>query len=107
MIDLTPILQVLTAIACTVMTAIIIPLARERISAGRLERLQVWARIAVKAAEQLFPGQGRGTAKKAYVLAFLSARGLRPDTAVLNALVECEVNALDCQQTKEADKCHS
>ena len=117
MIDLTPVLQALAALTGTVITALIIPLLSGRVGDARLKRLRIWAKIAVKAAEQLFPGPGKGAAKKAYVIAFLNAHGFTLDAPALNALIECEVNTqcavdaslrprcLTCKYEMEAQKC--
>ena len=101
MIDLTPILQALVALGGTIITCLVIPWIKGKVCAERLERLQVWARIAVKAAEQLHPGPGKGAEKKAAALAFLNARGITFDIQAMDALVECEVNELVQSKDKE------
>ena len=108
MIDLTPVLQALAALGGAIITGVIIPLIRGKTSAHKLERLQAWARIAVKAAEQLHPGCGVGRAKKIYALGLLSEHVFTADTAVLGALIECEVNRLNCEKCthKEDTQCH-
>jgi len=109
MIDLTPVLQALAALAGTVVTAMVIPFIKGRISAGRLEQAQAWARIAVKAAEQLFPQPGRGGEKKTYVTGLLGKHGFILDTDTLGALIESAVNTLNHEKckTKGDKECRS
>ena len=92
MFDLTPVLQALAALAWAIFTALIIPLIKSRISTQRLERLLIWARIAVKAAEQLHPQPGSGQAKKAYALRLIDAHLGRIDSEEASAAIECCVN---------------
>ena len=100
MIDLTPVLQALATLAGTIITAMVIPFIKGRISAGRLEQMQVWARIAVKAAEQMYPQSGRGSEKKMYVMRLLSKHGFILDADALGALIESAVNTLNDEKCK-------
>ncbi|MCL2578773.1 MAG: phage holin family protein [Oscillospiraceae bacterium] len=99
MIDLTPVLQALSALAWVVFTALIIPLIKSRMSAQRLERLLAWAKIAVKAAEQLHTQPGSGQAKKIYALRLIDTHLGRIDSEDASAAVECCVNDLKCGQS--------
>ncbi|MCL2068419.1 MAG: phage holin family protein [Oscillospiraceae bacterium] len=94
MIDLTPILQALAALFCTVVTALIIPFIKSRTDCERLERIQHWIRIAVGAAEQIYQDPKSGVEKKAYVHRSISAHGFHVDAATLNALIESSVYTL-------------
>ena len=93
MIDLTPLLQAFAALVCTLLSAVVIPFIRSKIGQSRLECARAWARIAVQAAEQLYPS-GRGLEKKTYALKFLNRRGFTFDADTLGVLVESAVNAL-------------
>jgi len=95
-IDIYAILQAFAALICTLLTAVIIPFIRGRVSKQRLEQMQAWARIAVLAAEQLFVRSGRGWEKKAYAMRILGGQCKGADTEVLSALVECAVNTMNC-----------
>jgi len=93
MIDLTPLLQAFAALVCTLLSAVIIPFIKSRIGQSRLECALAWVRIAVMAAEQLYP-PGAGADKKAYALKVLNRRGFTFDEETLSALVESAVHRL-------------
>jgi len=103
-IDLTPVLQALAALMCAIITAVVIPFIRGKVCAQRLERMQTWARIAVTAAEQLYPRSGRGRDKKTYVLGLLEQRGFELDVETLNALVEAAVNTMNCAKSMNKEE---
>lgn len=98
MIDLTPLLQAVIALLAALITAYVVPYVKSKTSAQQLERMQSWARIAVKAAEQLYTDSGQGEKKKAYVLSFLNQHGFNLDMATLDALIESAVNSLKNEQ---------
>lgn len=91
--DLTPVLQAIVSLAATIITAMVIPFIKSKTSAQQLARMQSWARIAVKAAEQIYP-PGSGEIKKAYVMKFLNQHGFTLNEATLDALIESAVNTL-------------
>ena len=94
MIDLTPLFNALITLIAAAVTAFLIPWLRSRTTAAQREELLAWAAIAVRAAEQLYTGSGRGEEKKRYVLTFLAERGYTLDTASLDALIESTVQQL-------------
>ena len=98
MIDLTSLLEALTALAAALLTAFVIPWLRDRTTAQQQESLRTWAEIAVSAAEQMYRS-GRGQEKKAYVLAFLEGRGYRMDDEAVEMAVEAAV--LDLRRRRE------
>lgn len=98
MIDLTPILQAVIGVIAVVITVYFIPWLKKKLSVEQQAELAEWVSIAVTAAEQLYTGSGRGAEKKAYVLAFLEAKGYAVDTGSLtdsiDALIEAAVYEL-------------
>ncbi len=94
MIDLTPLFNALITLIAAAVTAFLIPWLRSRTTAAQREELLAWAAIAVRAAEQLYTGSGRGEEKKRYVLTFLAEHGYTLDTASLDALIESTVQQL-------------
>ena len=68
MIDLTEIIIALIGLVATVLTTFLIPYLRQKMSAEKFSEMQMWVNIAVKAAEMLYAGTGRGEEKKAYVV---------------------------------------
>jgi DUF1365 family protein len=62
---------------------------------AKFNTLERWVKTAVKAAEQLYKGSGRGEEKKQYVLDFLAAKGLTMDMDIVEALLEAAVFGLN------------
>lgn len=95
MINLTPIINAVIAIAAAVATAFLIPWIRSKTTEGQRKELAAWIKIGVAAAEQLYAGQGRGEEKKAYVLKFLADNGYSVDLESVNAMIEAAVQQLN------------
>lgn len=72
MIDITEIIIGLIGLLSLVVTAVIVPLIRSRLTAEQWDTLKDWTSTAVKAAEVIFSGAGRGEEKQKYVLQFVS-----------------------------------
>lgn len=91
MIDLTPVMEAVIALIVAVITAFVIPWLKGKISADKLEEIELWVTVAVEAAEQLYKGSGRGEEKKAYVVQFLQEKGFTLDPDSLDKLIEAAV----------------
>ena len=85
--DITAIVSALVALIGAAITGFVIPYLKERVSREKYENISNWVRVAVSAAEQLF-GSGRGKEKKAYVIEFLSKKGLYIDEEKIDCLIE-------------------
>lgn len=96
MVDITPIVNAVIALAAAIITAFVIPWIKTKIDAGKLEKYKEWVTIAVKAAEQIYAGTGRGAEKKEYVLKFLQGKGLTVDFKSIENMIEAAV--LDLQK---------
>ena len=92
-IDLTLIIEAALMLLSAVLTAFVLPVLRQRLSAEQTERLREWVRVGVAAAEQLF-GSKTGQQKKDYVLSFLLSKGLVVDVDEVTAMIESEVYRL-------------
>lgn len=90
MFDITKILSALLLLILSVLTTYLIPLLKQTVDEGKLEKIRFWVRIAVNAAEQIF-ASGAGSAKKEYVLKFLTEKGFRIDPEELDNLIEATV----------------
>ena len=88
--ELTEIFNAVIALVTALVSAFVIPWLREKYSAQQLERLVLWADIAVAAAEQLY-GDLDGEKKRQYVLDFLSSRGCKLDEQALEQALEAAV----------------
>ena len=94
MIDLTPIVEAIIALAATAITAFLIPWLKERYSKETLEKTRGWVQIAVYAAEKLY-GAGNGDQKLEYAEAFLAQHKIKLDTAALIAMVNAEIKKME------------
>lgn len=92
-IDYTDLIQAIIALFSAIITGFLIPYLKRKLSEQKLEELQKWVSVAVKAAEQLFSGQ-TGQQKKEYVVAFLLSKGIVFDVEDVTALIESEVYKL-------------
>ena len=91
MYDLTPIVEALFALFGLILTYLLIPFLKCRISVAQLSEMKMWATIAVQAAEQLYIGSGKGREKKEYVLKFLESKGFKLDAGSIDNLIESSV----------------
>ena len=93
--DITKIVLGVLGLALTALIVYCIPcvkaFAKEKLGDYKYNRLVRFVRIAVEAAEQTYPGTGRGAEKKAAVLAFLHEKGLTVDEKELDAFIESAV----------------
>jgi signal transduction histidine kinase len=91
MIDLTEIIIALIGLVATALTTFLIPYLRQKMSAEKFSEMQMWVNIAVKAAEMLYTGTGRGEEKKAYVTEFLNSKGYTLDATSIENMIEAAV----------------
>ena len=95
--DYTAIIELIITLLSAVMTAFIIPVLKQKLSAEKADRLRFWVKTAVSAAEQLYGGK-TGEQKKKYVVNFLLSKGIDFDVDEVSALIESEVYKLTgCQ----------
>lgn len=95
--DYTAIIELIITLLSAVMTAFIIPVLKQKLSAEKTDRLRFWVKTAVSAAEQLYGGK-TGEQKKKYVVNFLLSKGIVFDVDEVSALIESEVYKLTrCQ----------
>lgn len=90
-IDLNQIVEALISLIAAVITCVIIPLIRSKVTNAQFEKIKMYVGIAVKAAEQIYVGNGRGTEKKQYVVEYLEKLGLKVDAETLDKLIEAAV----------------
>ena len=90
-IDMNQIVEALISLIAAVFTCVIIPLIRSKVTNAQFEKIKMYVGIAVKAAEQIYVGNGRGTEKKQYVVEYLEKLGLKIDAETLDKLIEAAV----------------
>ena len=89
--DLTHVIAAAVTLMLAIVTYILYPYIVQKVSAEELAKIKMWVNIAVKAAEMLYEGSGRGEEKKAYVVEFLKNRGFKLDTEAIDAMIESAV----------------
>lgn len=89
-INLTQVASAVISLVSVLVAAFLIPFIKSKFSAEQLDKAEKWAKIAVQAAEMIF-GDGKGTEKKEYVVAFLKSKGYTLDTDSLDNLIESKV----------------
>ena len=92
--DITDVLKALIVLAVTLITTFLIPWIKSKITAAQWNFVKEAVIIAVAAAEQLFPGGGRGAQKLEWVHEQLKAQGIDYDKAEVYAAIEAAVHAL-------------
>ena len=97
MMDITPFVCALILLVFAFIACFVIPWLRNKTSAAQRQELMAWISIAVRAAEQIFKGQGRGEEKMQYVLNWLEEHGFYVETTQLKAMIEAEVLSLKAQ----------
>ena len=96
--DITAILEIALTLISAIITTLVIPVIKERLSETQREKLRFWVDIAVKSAEQLY-GSKTGQQKKEYVVSFLLSKGIVFDVDEVTALIESSVYKLTKEQT--------
>lgn len=91
MVDITPIINAIIALIAALVSAFLIPWLKSKVEAGKLAQYKEWVTIAVKAAEQIYTGTGRGEEKKKYVVEFLEAKGFKIDFNSIDNTIEAAV----------------
>ena len=72
--DITPIIEAVIALIATVITVLVIPWMKSKVSASKWENLQAWAEAGVNAAEAIFIGSKLGKDKRKYVEKYLKEK---------------------------------
>ncbi|MGI5898645.1 MAG: phage holin, LLH family [Christensenellales bacterium] len=89
--DYTKIFAAIITFLAAVISGLLIPWLRGKISKIQWGQLVEWTRIAVAAAELLFLGSGRGNEKREYVIKWLKAKGIHFDDETIRAVLEAAV----------------
>lgn len=97
-IDLTQIIVAVITLIFGLVAKYAIPYLKEKYSTEQLEKMKLWAKVAVEAAEMIYTGSGRGEEKKKYVLDFLNSKGFSVDMETLENLLESAVLELKQEQ---------
>ena len=96
--DSMKIIEVVLSIVSIVVTGILIPLIKTKVSKDKLDKAMTITEIAVKAAEQIYKESGQGPIKKKYVREYLKNSKLKLTDAEIDALIEAAVKELNLWQ---------
>ncbi len=94
------IVKVLIPILGTIITYILVPFLKQKITKEQREEIYFWVKIAVGAAEQIYKEKGQGKLKKEYVVDFLVSKGINITIQELDILIEAAVKELNIIQDK-------
>jgi uncharacterized membrane protein (DUF2068 family) len=98
MIDLTPIINVLILVVATLVSVYFVPWIKSKKTVEQTKDLMAWARIAVKAAQQLYY-QLDGEVRLEHALSVMREAGFNVDTIEVRNAIEAAVlelhNALE------------
>lgn len=95
MIDITIFITAVAGAIAGVFCYFVRPYIKAVTSAEQQAVLNEWVRTAVKAAEQIYKGSGRGTEKKKFVKAWLFAHNITFDECIIDAIIEAAVYELN------------
>lgn len=90
MIDLTPVINAVIALAAALCTVFLVPWLRSRTTAQQRSELLTWVDIAVTAAQQLYHSAD-GQIRKEYVRNFLNGKGYDVNDKDVDAAIEAAV----------------
>lgn len=88
--DYTNIIGAVITLITALLTAFVIPWIKQKYDSEKLRKWQAYVDIAVKAAEQLYDVND-GAAKKAYVIEYLSKKGIKFDSDTVDKMIESSV----------------
>ena len=103
---MTQIMVILVTLVSAVMTGILFPLIRSKVSAAQWELIKEFAVAGVQAAEIIFNAQGQGEAKLRWVSEYITnqcaAHGIKIDMDTVRVAIENAWKALGLDKKEEA-----
>ena len=94
-INLQPIISAVIALIAALITTVLIPYIKGKITQQQYDRLLEAVRIAVAAAEQIFTSPQSGADKKQYVQEFLAAQGYDVSQREIDTMIEATVGKIN------------
>lgn len=92
--DYTQIILTFMALLGAIITTVIVPWIRRKLSESQQRNLEFYLRILVAAAETAFKDEGAGAEKKQWVIDRLSEYGIRFDVDLVSDAIEAMVREL-------------
>lgn len=97
-VDSLKIFQVILSIISIIITGVLIPLIKSKVSKDKIDKAMTITAIAVKAAEQIYRESGQGKEKKDYVKDYLKKSKLKLTDEEIDTLIEAAVKELNLWQ---------
>lgn len=94
-INIQPVLNALITLMAAVITCVLVPLIKNKLTQQQQDKLLEWIKIAVSAAEQLFSSPQSGAEKKQYVQEFLVSKGYDVSNTEIDAMIEAAVSRIN------------
>lgn len=91
MTDITKIIEIVFSLIALLISSFLIPYIKSKLTIEKQAEINMWVKIAVNAAEQLFSGSGRGEEKKNYVIEWLSEHKIKYDSSKIDTMIESAV----------------
>ena len=92
--NLTPVFEAVIALIAVVITCILIPFVKSKLTAEQQKKLSAVIKAAVQAAEQLYKNQtGSGMLKKAYVLRILEENGYIGTASTVSSEIDSAIES--------------
>lgn len=95
MIDITQVVTALLGLILVVISTVVVPYMKQKLSAATIENIRTWVKIAVSAAEMLYAGSGRGEEKKKHVIEtlteILAEKGIKFNATEIDNMIESSV----------------
>ena len=94
-INIQPVLNAFITLLAAVITCVLVPYIKSKLTRQQQEKLLEWVRIAVSAAEQIFSQAKSGAEKKHYVQEFLVSKGYDVSKPEIDAMIEAAVSRIN------------
>ena len=94
-INIQPVLNAFITLMAAVITCVLVPFIKSKLTKEQQDRLLELVKIAVSAAEQIFSQAKSGTEKKQYVQEFLISKGYDVSKPEIDAMIEAAVSRIN------------
>ena len=94
-INIQPVLNALMTLMAAVITCVLVPFIKSKLTKQQQDKLLELVKIAVSAAEQIFSQAKSGAEKKQYVQEFLISKGYDVSKPESDAMIEATVSRIN------------
>ena len=94
-INIQPVLNAFITLIAAVITCVLVPFIKSKLTQQQQDKLLEWVRVAVAAAEQIFSQAKSGAEKKQYVQDFLVSKGYDVSEPEIDTMIEAAVSRIN------------